>query len=121
MMLACGAIAPDCSTSRVVSSEPEALLTGPDPPSTLSSVIRFALVVMCRMLFQKYSGVAGSRLASVMIPIVRPRPVAPSLYSGLRLYCLAKSAGVRLPVWVALGLTPGARADSCAAVLMKVG
>ena len=104
-MFDCGARAPDCSTSRVVSPEPDASLTGPDPPSTLSRVIRLALVVMPRMLLQKNSGVAGSTLASVTIPIVTPAPLA-TFCSGARLYCFAKSSGVRAPVCTALGLTP---------------
>ena len=35
-MFAPGAIPPDCSTSRVVSSEPDASLGAPGPPSTLT-------------------------------------------------------------------------------------
>src|ERR1700739_849837 len=96
MMFEGAARAPDCSTSRVVSPEPDASLIGPDPPSTLSRVIRLALVLMPRTLSQKNSVVAGSTLASVTMPIVASAPVAPSLYSGLRVYWLGE--GLRGPV-----------------------
>src|ERR1700677_1748791 len=101
MMLASGASAPDCSTSRSLSPEPAASFGAPGPPSTLSTVIRLGAVAMCRTLFQKYSGAAGLRPASVTMARVSPWPGVPSLTSGGRLQFDTKSAWVRLA-----GLTP---------------
>src|ERR1700733_9677558 len=96
-MLASGASAPDCSTSSVVSPEPAASLTGPDPPSTFTSEIRLALVLMPSVLLQKNSASDGVTLASVTMPIVVPAPVAPRLYSGARLYWLGEASRGRGP------------------------
>src|SRR5271169_1199390 len=99
MMFACGASAPDCSTSRAVSPDPAFALTGPDPPSMLSSLIRLAFVVILRTLDQKYVASDGWTLAYVMMPSVSPWPLKPFLYSIVRPYWLAKLAGALLPSW----------------------
>src|ERR1700722_11778030 len=72
MMLACGASAPDCSTSRVVSPDPELALGLPGPPSTLSCLMRLALVLILIVVFQKCVASDGLKLANVMMPSVSP-------------------------------------------------
>src|SRR5215813_1014202 len=120
-MLAAGARAPDCSTSSVVSPEPLALLTRPDPPSMLSSLIRLALVLIFRTLDQKWVASDGRRLAYVMMPIVWPWPRAPALYRGVRPYCLAKLAGVRLPRCRLFGVERFSGVGVCTALLLAMG
>ena len=73
-MPASGASAPDCSTSSVVSPEPAFRLTLPAPPSTLSSLIRFALVLMLSVVDQKCVASEVRMLASVTMPMVWPWP-----------------------------------------------
>ena len=114
-------MAPDCSTSRAVSPDPALLLTGPAPPSRLTSLILFGTTAMCSTCCQKNVASEGLTLASVTIPIVWPAPVKPAEYSGSRLYCLAKSSGVRLPVCTAAGGTPWPRDGSCTALLLATG
>src|ERR1700733_13085130 len=120
-MLASGASAPDCSTSSVVSPEPAASLTGPDPPSTFTSEIRLALVLMPSVLLQKNSASDGVTLASVTLSLVVPAPVAQRLYSGSRLYWLGGASGVSAPVCSTAGFTPDFSAGVCASSLPKVG
>src|ERR1700735_4905244 len=103
-MLAFGAMAPDCSTSRVVSSDPFASLTAPAPPSTLSSEIRPGFVLIFSTDDQKCVTSEDLRLARVTMPMVWPWPVWPAFSSGVRPYWLEKFPGVRLPVCTAAGL-----------------
>src|SRR5215469_3753184 len=120
-MLACGASAPDCSTSSIVSPEPLALLTRPDPPSMLSSLMRLALVLILRTLDQKWVASDGWRLAYVMMPSVWPWPRAPARCSGVRPYCVAKFAGVRLPFCRLAGVERFSGVGVCTALLLPMG
>ena len=80
-----------------------------------------ARVAMCSTCFQKNVASDAFMLARVTIPIVRPAPVKPARCSGSRLYCLAKSAGVWLPVCTAAGLALLASSGSCTALLLATG
>src|ERR1700733_3824362 len=96
MMLAPGAMPPDCSTSTVVSSEPELSLGAPGPPSTFTTLMRFGLTFNPRD-FQYTNASSGVNDARVTMPIVRPAPVIPSSNSGLTSYSPSKSSTVRSP------------------------
>ena len=80
--------------SSVVSSEPAFSLTGPEPPSTLSSVMRLAdaCAPVRPACCQNWLMTAGFSLASVTIPILRPLPFP---LTPDRLYRVAKSLGNR--------------------------
>jgi hypothetical protein len=65
------AILPDCSTSRVVSKEPDRSPGAPGPPSTLITSTRWGSI-FSPTAFQYAKASLGVKLAKVIIPTVRP-------------------------------------------------
>jgi len=95
----------------VVSFAPSAVW----PVPTLTVVMREVLVL--RPAQPQYTPTSvGLNVAKVMMPSVVPAPVMPALYSGVMLFCLARSLTEYLPGLPATGAASGVAAATSTGV-----